>query len=468
MTRQDGSVRCVGAVVFDPDGRMLLVRRANEPGRGLWSLPGGRVEPGETDVAALVREVLEETGLTVTVGRLVGRVRIGTYDVGDYVCTVVGGVLAAATDALDVGYLDPRIRAHDPGTRDDARRVGRARRARSGRWPHVSTEALRGRVEPGYVRPPDSFVQEGTMAGVRQSSGIPSTESPSHRVPAPTSPPLTLTKPIAPPEQQAGSHPSGVRPWSEQTLATRILMVPLLPFVALWLGAKAVGRWLDRAFSALGHALLKVLAPVVRALRRGLALLWRGLGLLRRGIVRVAVALWGALVAACVLVARPIAALARALAPALRAVGRALTAVGRVLVAPVRASIRACGVAARAVGRGFAIVGRQVARPIVAACRACVPLLRAAGRGIVAATRAVGRQIAAAGRACLPLLRAIGRGLAVIGRGIAVVAKAVARPVAAAGRAVAAAGRAVAAAARSVLAPVAAAGRAIAAPFRSR
>jgi 8-oxo-dGTP diphosphatase len=87
---------------------MLLVQRANEPGRGLWSLPGGRVEPGETDEVALAREVLEETGLVVTVGAPTGRVRIGDYDVGDYRCTVVGGVLTAATDALDAAYLDPR------------------------------------------------------------------------------------------------------------------------------------------------------------------------------------------------------------------------------------------------------------------------------------------------------------------------------------------------------------------------
>jgi 8-oxo-dGTP diphosphatase len=108
MTRTDSPVRCVGAIVSDAAGRLLLVRRANDPGRGLWSLPGGRVEPGETDAEALAREVEEETGLTVRVGRLVGRVRIGAYDVGDYACSALGGTLAAATDALDVGYLDPR------------------------------------------------------------------------------------------------------------------------------------------------------------------------------------------------------------------------------------------------------------------------------------------------------------------------------------------------------------------------
>ena len=66
------TIRCVGALVHDSNGRLLLVRRANPPGEGMWSIPGGRVEPGETDEAAVTREVAEETGLSVTVGRLVG------------------------------------------------------------------------------------------------------------------------------------------------------------------------------------------------------------------------------------------------------------------------------------------------------------------------------------------------------------------------------------------------------------
>jgi 8-oxo-dGTP diphosphatase len=57
-------VACAGAVVRD-DGRLLLVRRGTEPQKGRWSVPGGRVEPGETAVEAVVREVAEETGLRV-------------------------------------------------------------------------------------------------------------------------------------------------------------------------------------------------------------------------------------------------------------------------------------------------------------------------------------------------------------------------------------------------------------------
>ncbi len=65
-------VPCVGAIVRDDRGRLLLVRRGTDPGRGLWSVPGGRVEAGETGPEATAREVLEETGLRVVVGDLAG------------------------------------------------------------------------------------------------------------------------------------------------------------------------------------------------------------------------------------------------------------------------------------------------------------------------------------------------------------------------------------------------------------
>lgn len=54
------------------DEKLLMVRRGNDPGRGLWSLPGGRVEHGEYLGDALKREVAEETGLSIDVGDLVG------------------------------------------------------------------------------------------------------------------------------------------------------------------------------------------------------------------------------------------------------------------------------------------------------------------------------------------------------------------------------------------------------------
>ncbi len=99
---------CVGAVVHDVAGRLLLVKRANDPGRGRWSIPGGRVEHGETDPEALVREVAEETGLAVAPGRCLGRVRRGPYDIADYRATVVGGSLRAGDDAAAVAWVTRR------------------------------------------------------------------------------------------------------------------------------------------------------------------------------------------------------------------------------------------------------------------------------------------------------------------------------------------------------------------------
>jgi 8-oxo-dGTP diphosphatase len=78
----------VAAIVFDPAGRVLLIERGRPPGVGLWSVPGGKVESGESLAAAVVREVAEETGVAVEVGPLVEVVeRIGAehhYVILDY------------------------------------------------------------------------------------------------------------------------------------------------------------------------------------------------------------------------------------------------------------------------------------------------------------------------------------------------------------------------------------------------
>lgn len=90
----------VGAVVVK-DGRLLMVRRANDPGAGLWSLPGGRVEHGEYLGDALRREVAEETGLTVEVRDLVGILEVTGephYVILDYFAEVSGADEPVASD----------------------------------------------------------------------------------------------------------------------------------------------------------------------------------------------------------------------------------------------------------------------------------------------------------------------------------------------------------------------------------
>jgi 8-oxo-dGTP diphosphatase len=106
------TIRCVGGLVYDPNGALLLVRRGHEPGKGLWSIPGGRVEPGESDAEAVVRELAEETGLVVAPGRLVGSVRRpgarpGTeYEIFDYACTATGGTPRPGDDADALTWAD--------------------------------------------------------------------------------------------------------------------------------------------------------------------------------------------------------------------------------------------------------------------------------------------------------------------------------------------------------------------------
>lgn len=98
-----------GAVVQDETGRVLLVLRAHEPEAGRWTIPGGHLEPGETLAQCAQREVGEETGLEVAVGRELGTVDIPngdeTIEAHDFAATVVGGTLLAADDAADAGWF---------------------------------------------------------------------------------------------------------------------------------------------------------------------------------------------------------------------------------------------------------------------------------------------------------------------------------------------------------------------------
>ena len=109
-------VVAVGAIVTDGE-RVLLIQRGHPPGQGLWSIPGGRVELGETLHAALRREIQEECGLDVDVGDVAimldrvtrdsdGSVR-SHYLILDFWSTPVGSPIPdvrASSDASDAGW----------------------------------------------------------------------------------------------------------------------------------------------------------------------------------------------------------------------------------------------------------------------------------------------------------------------------------------------------------------------------
>lgn len=107
----------VGAIIIDKDlRRVLLIKRGREPALGRWSLPGGLVDVGETLTDALRREILEETGIAVTVGPMVetldriiyddaGRVRFH-YVLVDYLCTVGADEPLGASDAEEARWFE--------------------------------------------------------------------------------------------------------------------------------------------------------------------------------------------------------------------------------------------------------------------------------------------------------------------------------------------------------------------------
>jgi len=125
-------VVAIGAIVFDAAGRVLLVERGRPPGVGQWTVPGGKLEPGETLERGVVREVREETGLTVEVGPLACVVeRIGDgyhFVILDYLARVLGdGVPLAGDDARHARFVDDAELAILPLTEGLADVLARAR-----------------------------------------------------------------------------------------------------------------------------------------------------------------------------------------------------------------------------------------------------------------------------------------------------------------------------------------------------
>lgn len=98
----------VGAIIRDDGGRVVLVRRAIEPGYGKWVFPGGYVDRGEEVVAAAVREAREETGLDI---RLDGLLDIYSYAgrvpvIVVYTATMTGGCLGCDDEGLEARFFE--------------------------------------------------------------------------------------------------------------------------------------------------------------------------------------------------------------------------------------------------------------------------------------------------------------------------------------------------------------------------
>ena len=96
--------KVAAAVLIEQDGRVLLVRRANEPFRGLWTLPAGFINGGEDPAEAAARECLEETGLFVNITRVLDVIAGREHERGAdfiivYHAEVLRGELIPADDA---------------------------------------------------------------------------------------------------------------------------------------------------------------------------------------------------------------------------------------------------------------------------------------------------------------------------------------------------------------------------------
>ncbi|HEV2561603.1 MAG TPA: NUDIX hydrolase [Rhizomicrobium sp.] len=110
-------VPCVGAVVWRGAAALLLVRRGKQPRLGQWSIPGGRIEPGETQHEAIAREVLEETGITIQLGPLIDAVDligrdasdavISHYPLLDFTAHWRAGEAAPSSDVIACEWVSP-------------------------------------------------------------------------------------------------------------------------------------------------------------------------------------------------------------------------------------------------------------------------------------------------------------------------------------------------------------------------
>jgi len=99
----------VGTIITTPDGRLVLVRRAIEPGYGLWVFPGGYVDRGEPILDAAIREAREESGLHIRIDRLVNVYSYpgATPIIIVYAATMIGGELCTDEECLEARLFAP-------------------------------------------------------------------------------------------------------------------------------------------------------------------------------------------------------------------------------------------------------------------------------------------------------------------------------------------------------------------------
>lgn len=103
--------KVAAAVLVEQDGSVLLVRRVNEPYRGLWTLPAGFVDAGEDPARAAERECFEETGLSVRVTRVLDVIAGREHERGAdfvivYQAKILGGTLSPSDDADAVEWFE--------------------------------------------------------------------------------------------------------------------------------------------------------------------------------------------------------------------------------------------------------------------------------------------------------------------------------------------------------------------------
>jgi len=101
-------INCTGIVCFKDD-EVLLIKRGNPPRKGEWSIPGGKIEFGESEIDAALRELNEETGIKASIEKKINQVEVNfdgfNYILHNYKAVWVSGKPNPGSDALDAKFI---------------------------------------------------------------------------------------------------------------------------------------------------------------------------------------------------------------------------------------------------------------------------------------------------------------------------------------------------------------------------